>query len=310
MPRSPSPRRDRDRSRSPRRDRDRSRSPRRDRDEGDRRSSRPWTERRPKELSFYKKSSAAYGQPSSSSRSIAEIGEEETAKERAQRRERGEVPRRFGGTREQGVRNTMGNVGGMLGPAAGVGSFKRTSDPLDRIGVKGRDYGDRDRRDDRDRDHRDRRDDRDRDRRDYRRDDRDRDRDRDRGRMHPDRAGRSEEKPSEDGKVFSTTGPATKIRPGRMIEVIANDRLGRKGKLSVRCIADMTVRVKCLPTDTVGDLKKLIAAQTGTNAQKIILKKWYTAFKDHVQLQDYEINDGMVSKSGGCFAASRHRERS
>lgn len=60
----------------------------------------------------------------------------------------------------------------------------------------------------------------------------------------------------------------------------------------------------------MGDLKKLIAAQTGTNAQKIILKKWYTAFKDHVQLQDYEINDGMVSKSGGCFAASRHRERS
>lgn len=42
-------------------------------------------------------------------------------------------------------------------------------------------------------------------------------------------------------------------------------------------------------------MKKLIAAQTGTNAQKIVLKKWYTAFKDHVQLQDYEINDGMVS---------------
>lgn len=37
----------------------------------------------------------------------------------------------------------------------------------------------------------------------------------------------------------------------------------------------MTVRVKCLPTDTVGDLKRLIAAQTGTTAQKIQLKKWY-----------------------------------
>lgn len=55
------------------------------------------------------------------------------------------------------------------------------------------------------------------------------------------------------------------------------------------------VRVKCLPTDTVGDLKRLIAAQTGTTAQKIQLKKWYTAFKDHVSLQDYEIHDGMVS---------------
>ncbi|GHJ89877.1 hypothetical protein NliqN6_6279 [Naganishia liquefaciens] len=66
-----------------------------------------------------------------------------------------------------------------------------------------------------------------------------------------------------------------------MIEVIANDRLGRK------------VRVKCSPTDTVGDLKKLIAAQTGTNASKIQLKKWYTVFKDHIELRDYEIHDGM-----------------
>lgn len=37
----------------------------------------------------------------------------------------------------------------------------------------------------------------------------------------------------------------------RMIEVILNDRLGRK------------IRVKCNPSDTVGDLKKLVAAQTG-----------------------------------------------
>ncbi len=34
------------------------------------------------------------------------------------------------------------------------------------------------------------------------------------------------------------------------------------------------VRVKCSPDDTVGDLKKLIAAQTGTNHSKIQLKKW------------------------------------
>ncbi|KAI0943841.1 ubiquitin-like modifier hub1, variant 2 [Taiwanofungus camphoratus] len=47
-----------------------------------------------------------------------------------------------------------------------------------------------------------------------------------------------------------------------LIEVIANDRLGRK------------VRVKCSPDDTVGDLKKLIAAQTGTDHTKIQLKKW------------------------------------
>ena len=36
-----------------------------------------------------------------------------------------------------------------------------------------------------------------------------------------------------------------------MIEVILNDRLGRK------------IRVKCNPTDTIGDLKNLVAAQTG-----------------------------------------------
>ncbi|ONK63940.1 uncharacterized protein A4U43_C07F20480 [Asparagus officinalis] len=37
-----------------------------------------------------------------------------------------------------------------------------------------------------------------------------------------------------------------------MIEVVLNDRLGKK------------VRVKCNEDDTIGDLKKLVAAQTGT----------------------------------------------
>lgn len=34
------------------------------------------------------------------------------------------------------------------------------------------------------------------------------------------------------------------------------------------------MRVKCSPDDTVGDLKKLIGAQTGTDPSKIQLKKW------------------------------------
>lgn len=59
-----------------------------------------------------------------------------------------------------------------------------------------------------------------------------------------------------------------------MIEITCNDRLGKK------------VRVKCNPDDTIGDLKKLIAAQTGTHWEKIVLKKWYTIFKDHIKLQD------------------------
>ncbi|KAK3756325.1 hypothetical protein RRG08_038817 [Elysia crispata] len=65
-----------------------------------------------------------------------------------------------------------------------------------------------------------------------------------------------------------------------MLEITCNDRLGKK------------VRVKCNEDDTIGDLKKLIAAQTGTRADKIVLKKWYTIFKDHVTLGDYEIHDG------------------
>lgn len=38
------------------------------------------------------------------------------------------------------------------------------------------------------------------------------------------------------------------------------------------------MRVKCSPDDTVGDLKKLIAAQTGTDWKKIQLKKWYDMY--------------------------------
>lgn len=72
-------------------------------------------------------------------------------------------------------------------------------------------------------------------------------------------------------KIFSF---CRQFRKHKMLEITCNDRLGKK------------VRVKCNPDDTVGDLKKLIAAQTGTRWDKIILKKWYTVFKDHIQLQD------------------------
>ncbi|KAF8396566.1 hypothetical protein HHK36_018190 [Tetracentron sinense] len=66
-----------------------------------------------------------------------------------------------------------------------------------------------------------------------------------------------------------------------MIEVVLNDRLGKK------------VRVKCNDDDTIGDLKKLVAAQTGTRADKIRIQKWYNIYKDHITLKDYEIHDGM-----------------
>ena len=47
----------------------------------------------------------------------------------------------------------------------------------------------------------------------------------------------------------------------RMIEVILNDRLGRK------------IRVKCNPSDTIGDLKKLVAAQTGERKEKEMTRR-------------------------------------
>ncbi|KAG0011086.1 Ubiquitin-like 5 [Podila clonocystis] len=65
-----------------------------------------------------------------------------------------------------------------------------------------------------------------------------------------------------------------------MIEIVVNDRLGKK------------VRVKCNGEDKIGDLKKLIAAQTGTNWEKIVLKKWYNVYHDDRSLDDYEIHDG------------------
>jgi hypothetical protein len=46
-----------------------------------------------------------------------------------------------------------------------------------------------------------------------------------------------------------------------MIEVVLNDRLGKK------------VRVKCNSNDTVGDLKKLAAAQLGTKSDKLRIQK-------------------------------------
>ncbi|GIX61876.1 ubiquitin-like modifier HUB1, putative [Babesia caballi] len=72
---------------------------------------------------------------------------------------------------------------------------------------------------------------------------------------------------------------ATLPKMAQMIEVILNDRLGRK------------IRVKCNSDDTILDLKKLVAAQTGTRYDKIRIQKWYTIYKDHITLEDYEIKD-------------------
>ena len=33
--------------------------------------------------------------------------------------------------------------------------------------------------------------------------------------------------------------------------------------------------------------------QTGTRPEKIRIQKWYTIYKDHITLADYEVHDGM-----------------
>ncbi|CAK9143252.1 unnamed protein product [Ilex paraguariensis] len=53
------------------------------------------------------------------------------------------------------------------------------------------------------------------------------------------------------------------------------------------------VRVKCEEDDTIGDLKKRVAAQTGTRSEKMRIQKWYTIYKDHKTLKNYGIHDGM-----------------
>ncbi|KAF2070696.1 hypothetical protein CYY_007997 [Polysphondylium violaceum] len=59
-----------------------------------------------------------------------------------------------------------------------------------------------------------------------------------------------------------------------MIEVVCNDRLGIK------------VRVKVNGDDTIGDLKKVLAAQIGIKPEKIRIQKSYIIYKDHITLDD------------------------
>ena len=116
----------------------------------------------------------------------------------------------------------------------------------------------------------------------------------------------------------------------RMIEVVLNDRLGKKIRVKCKCVSthptpscppappfsprwapcgnpkrserpNLTVpnSPPSPPTltnsedDTIGDLKKLVAAQIGTRPEKIRIQKWYNVYKDHITLEDYEIHDGM-----------------
>ncbi len=70
------------------------------------------------------------------------------------------------------------------------------------------------------------------------------------------------------------------VKKIEMIEIIANDRVGKK------------VTVKCFPNDAILTLKKLIAAHIGTKAEKIKLQRSNIVLRDHITIDDYEIKDG------------------
>ncbi|KAL5050680.1 ubiquitin-related domain-containing protein [Aspergillus fruticulosus] len=130
----------------------------------------------------------------------------------------------------------------------------------------------RDRERDRDR-YRDTGDYRDRDRdRHYR--DRDRDRDRDRNR---DSNRAPKEKKEKKPKPAAPTGAGE-----AMIIVHVNDRLGTKAA------------IPCLPSDTVGNFKALVAAHIGREPHEILLKRQgERPFKDFITLADYSIGNGV-----------------
>ncbi|ODV91419.1 hypothetical protein CANCADRAFT_26783, partial [Tortispora caseinolytica NRRL Y-17796] len=67
-----------------------------------------------------------------------------------------------------------------------------------------------------------------------------------------------------------------------IVDCCTNNSLGKR------------IKVKCLEDDTIGDFKKLVAAQIGTAPDKIgkYIFRYYTTFKDHITLSDYEIHNG------------------
>ncbi|UKZ51962.1 hypothetical protein TrVGV298_005729 [Trichoderma virens] len=152
-------------------------------------------------------------------------------------------------------------------------------------------YADRDRDRERDRDR-----DRGRDygerRRDYRDRSRDRDRDRYEGRQRSrsprrhgsgtkdmgDKAKRDDKKEKKETKA-----PKAAVAVGQeFIIVHVNDRLGTKSA------------IPCLPSDTVGQFKLMIAARIGREAGQIMLRRQgERPFKDHITLEDYGISNGV-----------------
>ncbi|OAA73899.1 Ubiquitin [Cordyceps fumosorosea ARSEF 2679] len=151
-----------------------------------------------------------------------------------------------------------------------------------------------DRRDDRRSDRQDYRNGRDRDFRDqdrnreYRDRDRERSPRRDRSRRRDEARRRSpddkvtKEKRSDDSKKEKKSKKVASLAGKELIVVHINDRLGTK------------TAVPCLPDDTIGQLKLMIAARIGREPGQIMLRRQgERPFKDPISLADYGISNGV-----------------
>jgi hypothetical protein len=113
--------------------------------------------------------------------------------------------------------------------------------------------------------------------------DRDRRRDRERERDHDGDIRSSKKVRDDDRPKKEKKAPAP--RPGggeEMIIVNINDRLGTKSA------------IPCLPSDTIGQLKLMVAARIGREPGQIMLKRQgERPFKDPISLEDYGISNGV-----------------
>jgi len=88
---------------------------------------------------------------------------------------------------------------------------------------------------------------------------------------------KKDKKEKKKKKAAAPAGP-----PQEMIIVNINDRLGTKSA------------IPCLPSDTVGQLKLMVAARIGREANQIMLKRQgERPFKDMITLEDYGISNGV-----------------
>ncbi|QUC18651.1 uncharacterized protein UV8b_02892 [Ustilaginoidea virens] len=88
------------------------------------------------------------------------------------------------------------------------------------------------------------------------------------------------------GKGSTKERPAAAAPAGgggeEMIIVHVNDRLGSKSA------------VPCLPSDTIGQFKMMVAARIGREPSQIMLRRQgERPFKDHITLEDYGISNGV-----------------